>query len=582
MDENLDNILAALDSNQKKAVMTLDGPLYILAGAGAGKTRTITHRIAYAVKSKHWEASSIIATTFTTKAAIEMKERLEQLGILGVSVNTFHAHALHQLKNFWKMVSKDQFPSILDNRFSFIQSICKAAGFSFSAAQIGSISDQIGLMKTSLIPIENYANASTWSANCNLDFISANDFISLSNTYESKKAQNNKIDFEDIMLVLIHIIEKYPNIAKTLRSTYRHFIVDEFQDVSPLQYYMLRMWMGDSRDLCVVGDPSQTIYSFAGASCYYLNNFDKEFPGANHIKISKNYRSNAAIVDLANSVLAKKRNKDYEQLKLESNKNSRNAIEYNVYKNEKEEAEKTVDKIISLINSDAKLSDIAVLYRARFQARNIIDELNNRNIPYIEKDGQKFFDYPIIELLLQTIKANRGFYDVTLKNEIEYMKVFSERLNSDMVLVLKQKGEKEKLKNIILLKGFFKVVNEFFEHIQKTGFLSFSTDDFFKYIQNMKSLEVEPELDCITLASIHSSKGLEYEIVFLVAASDGNMPIALATAKDEIEEERRLLYVAITRAKERLFISYSALSNGRRAKVSRFFEKIWKQEGKRN
>ncbi|MDR2799488.1 MAG: ATP-dependent helicase, partial [Bifidobacteriaceae bacterium] len=427
MSENFDSILSALDQDQRKAVITLDGPLYILAGAGAGKTRTITHRIAYAVKSKHWSAESILATTFTTKAALEMKERLEELGISGVAVNTFHSHALQQLKSFWGQISKEKFPAILDNRASFLEGICKSESLSFSASQIRALSDRIGLMKTSLIPIENFSTAGNWISKDGLDFISDNDFMNLAKMYESKKAQNNRIDFEDIMLIMIHLIKDNTNIAKKLRSTYRHFIVDEFQDVSPLQYYMLRMWMGESKDVCVVGDPSQTIYSFAGASCYYLNNFDQEFPGAKHIQIIKNYRSNKAIVDLANNILERKRNKDYKQLKLQSNKNLGNTIFYNVYKNEKEEAEKTIEKIVTLLNQGMKMHDIAVLYRARFQARNLLDELNLRKLPYIEKEGQKFFDYSAISLLLQTINRNKPFYEKQTQNLEDAKKAFCKR-----------------------------------------------------------------------------------------------------------------------------------------------------------
>jgi DNA helicase-2/ATP-dependent DNA helicase PcrA len=574
-----ERVLLDLDLEQRKAARILDGPLYILAGAGAGKTRTITHRIAYAVKSKYWSPTAIIATTFTTKAAREMKDRLERLGIVGVTVNTFHGTSLGLLKKYWHYITTYPFPEILNNKFSLLENICKQVGFSFSSYQVSSIAEEISWVKTSLLPIENYKDNINWKNRDALEFMTSEQFGQIYKIYEECKAKINQIDFEDILLIMVHIIDQYPQIAAKIRQNYRYFIVDEFQDISPLQYYVLRMWMGQNLDICVVGDPSQTIYSFAGASCYYLNNFDKLFPGAKHIKIVKNYRSSEQIVQLANKILLHKRNKNYEQLKLKSNKSVRddkniNSLNFDIYKNEKQEAEKVVVKIEELLNKGYKLSDIAILYRAKFQARNILQFVEKKNLPFIEKGSEKFFENPVINLILEDIKKNKVFYTQEYSSFEECISNFRKRINKTVDRAIQLRGKKEFSKNAILGKAFNHLVDNFFQIVQTTK-QNYSIDDFLQYIYELIEQEFEPELNCITLASIHSSKGLEFTCVFLIGVSDGNIPISLANSKEEIEEERRLLYVAITRAKQILFISFSAFSNSRKTSLSRFLERIW-------
>ncbi|MDR3152446.1 MAG: ATP-dependent helicase [Bifidobacteriaceae bacterium] len=577
--QKIEEILDDLDFEQRKAATTLDGPLYILAGAGAGKTRTITHRIAYAVKSKYWAPSAILATTFTTKAAREMKDRLEQLGIIGATINTFHGASLALIKKYWHYITVYPFPEILNSKFSLLENICKQTGFSFSSYQISSISEEISWVKTSLLPIENYKDNTNWKNRDILQFLPADQFIQIYKIYEAHKAKMNKIDFEDILLIMVHAIDQFPRVASEIRQNYRYFIVDEFQDISPLQYYVLRMWMGHNLNICVVGDPSQTIYSFAGASCYYLNNFDKLFPGAKHVKIIKNYRSDKQIVQLANKILLKKRNKDYQQLKLESGKLSRdfkniNCLNFDIYKNEKQEAQNVISKIKKIIEEGYKMSDIAILYRAKFQARNVLQEAEKANLPFVERGQEGFFETPLINLILNNIKKNKVFYTKNYPSFGEYANNFQKRIDKTIFEAIELKEKKDFSRNVILGKAFSNLVKDFFQ-IDSTSRQDYSIDSFLEYIYELANQEIEPELDCITLASIHSSKGLEFACVFLIGMSDGNMPISLANSKEEIEEERRLLYVAITRAKQILFISYSAFCNNKKVSLSRFFEKIW-------
>ncbi|MDR3128301.1 MAG: ATP-dependent helicase, partial [Bifidobacteriaceae bacterium] len=223
MSISVKSILANLDSEQIKAVKTLDGPLYILAGAGAGKTRTITHRIAYAVKSNYWSVNSILATTFTVKAALEMKDRLEKLEVSGVTVNTFHGVALEILKTNWQIITSAPFPELMDNRLSFLESICKSNSYNLSNIQIMAISDEISWMKTSLVPVEQYKESLSWNNHEALDFINTEEFLYIFDCYETIKSQNNRIDFEDILLIMAHGIERYPQLDNKVRGRYRHF-----------------------------------------------------------------------------------------------------------------------------------------------------------------------------------------------------------------------------------------------------------------------------------------------------------------------------------------------------------------------
>jgi DNA helicase-2/ATP-dependent DNA helicase PcrA len=486
------DIIAGLDEYQKAAALAIDGPVAIVAGAGTGKTRTITHRIAYACRSGSWQANHVLAVTFTAKAAREMRERLAHLGIERAVVNTFHAQALSQLHYYWSKATGKQAPQLEANKLEHVLAAASYHNVELSRSEAQAVSDEITWCKVSLIAPGSYEDIAEPKGRHIAAPITPRLFARVFDEYDNIKAQKGLIDFEDALLVMIHLISTRPAIATEVRETHKHIIVDEYQDVSPLQQKLLECWLGKSRELCVVGDPSQTIYSFTGASAKYLLDFEKRWEpkftnqsSPQRINLINDYRSSKQIVKLANWVLRYRGSVAYEPLELVSKApDTKNPIRWNEYPDDQAEASETAQKIQSLIESKSyKEEDIAILTRTNFQLNVFYDALRSLGVRcYIKQD-------------------NSNEQDSDTKTP--------------------------------------------------TG---------------------------VTLASLHSSKGLEWECVFLAGLSDGQMPISRAKDEYAIEEERRLLYVGITRAKQQLCMSFSRSKTGSTKSTrmrSRFLDKIW-------
>lgn len=483
------DILNALDTQQRDAATELKGPLVILAGAGTGKTRTITHRIAYGVHYDNWDPDSILAVTFTTKAANEMRERLEGMDIEGVTVRTFHAQALKQLYMFWSKVSNERVPQILNDKISIILEAANDKEIDITRNEAQIISEEISWAKVSLVSASQYcimADATDREAIKRLD---SNLIARLYDIYDTYKSQRGLIDFEDVLLLMIYLIDADPSIANEIRTKYLHIVVDEFQDVCALQWELLKAWLGNSKELCVVGDPSQTIYSFAGSCADYLVNFHQHFNDSKLVRLTQNYRSTRQIVDLANTVLKYRGRESYEPLSLNAfnQSNSQNDVIWNIYQTDQQQANDIAKIIADLVRSQSyEYRDIAVLFRTNSQANDFINACSDAKIPFWVKTNAK---------------------------------------DEDDQISIAQKHESR-----------------------------------------------------ITLASLHSTKGLEWDIVFLVGLSDGFMPISRVKLQADIEEERRLLYVGITRAKCKLYMSfakYKQMNQSKERHKSRFLDNIW-------
>lgn len=493
MQLNQKNILKSLDKYQREAVTAISGPVAIIAGAGTGKTRTIIHRIAYGIINEGWEPESVLAVTFTAKATAEMRERLEQLGIEGVNVHTFHAAALRQMWEIWPKVAGTDAPMIDTDKIRHILDAAKKLEISITNNEASLISDEISWAKVSMLSPQEYIRASIDNHReavyrFGTAVEGARTISKLYDEYDTIKSDRNRIDFDDVMLLVIYILNENKSIGKTISERYEHIIVDEYQDVSPLQQELLDCWLGDSDELCVVGDPSQTIYSFTGASPRFLLNFKEKYEDAKVVKLINDYRSSDKIVSLANEVLNYVGKEGFSPLKLVSNSLTQNYdIEWKEYETDEEQASEVVKEIVKLHNQGNHLDDIAVLFRTNSQAQCFADVLKKEKVPYYVKlDKSSGEDEPIIS----ANKAPSG----------------------------------------------------------------------------------------VILASLHSAKGLEWETVFLVGLSDGLMPLSRAKGDEAIEEERRLLYVGITRAKERLYMSYAKAkqegSTSQRVR-SRFLDYIW-------
>jgi len=301
-----EQVLAALDPEQREVALAVSGPVVVLAGAGTGKTRAITHRIAYAVLTGQHDPRRTLAVTFTARAAGEMRQRLAELGVEGVQARTFHSAALRQLRYFWPRVVGGTIPDILPSKARVLGPVLRRAGFS-DPSLARDVASEIEWAKSSQVVAADYPAASLAARREPPSGLTRDNVADLYRAYEERKSDDGLIDFEDVLLLTVGILDTRPDIADEVRAAYRWFTVDEYQDVNPLQQRLLDLWLGDRDDLCVVGDASQTIYTFTGASSSYLVDFRARFPHATQVRLVRSYRSTPQVVALANRVLSSAR-----------------------------------------------------------------------------------------------------------------------------------------------------------------------------------------------------------------------------------------------------------------------------------
>jgi DNA helicase-2/ATP-dependent DNA helicase PcrA len=331
--------LEGLDPEQSKAASAISGPVAIVAGAGTGKTRTITHRIAYACETGEWNPKQVLAVTFTAKAAAEMRERLASLGVNGVNVHTFHAAALKQMQYYWPQVIGTSCPKLETNKLVHILDAAKSLDIELTKSEAMLVADEIGWAKVSLVAATEYESTVEMMDHDVFSAVRPHEIARLYTEYDNIKSDRGMVDFEDVLLVMIHLISTKPAVAKEIHQTYQHIIVDEYQDVSPLQQQLLKCWLGNSRELCVVGDPSQTIYSFTGATPTYLLYFEQHWKPKTtsqakprKIDLIRDYRSSPQIVDVANQILKLRGKAGFEPLQLVSQlEDQRIPVEYFTY-----------------------------------------------------------------------------------------------------------------------------------------------------------------------------------------------------------------------------------------------------------
>ena len=298
-----DQLLAGLDPEQRAVATALQGPVAVIAGAGTGKTRAITHRIAYGVATGVYNPTSVLAVTFTTRAAGELRGRLQQLGAHGVQARTFHSAALRQAQYFWPRVYGGELPSVLSNRMSLVAESASRLRVSVDTARLRDLVSEISWAKVSNVSPEDYARLAA-SHHRSVASFDAETVARIFTGYEAAKRDRGRIDFEDILLCAAALMSDQPEVADTIRRTYRHLVVDEYQDVSPLQEALLTLWRGDRSDICVVGDPAQTIHSFAGAQSTFLTDFARRHPQATVVRLVRDYRSTPQVVGCANAIMA--------------------------------------------------------------------------------------------------------------------------------------------------------------------------------------------------------------------------------------------------------------------------------------
>lgn len=532
-----EEILEALDDEQREVALASRGPVCVIAGAGTGKTRAITHRIAYASAIGVMNPSKVLALTFTARAAGEMRARLRSLGVPSVAARTIHSAALKQLIYFWPGVFGGRAPELLTTKSSFVKEAISRAGLegkvsANSRELLRDISTEIEWAKVSQIAPEDYIEESKARADRNR--INSGQIAQVYAAYESLKRQERTIDFEDVLLLTTAMLEEEREIRERVQDQYRYFTIDEYQDVSPLQQRLINAWLGSREEICVVGDPAQTIYSFAGATPVFLNNFTRRFPEAQVIRLTSGYRSTPEIIFMANSIL---RSGLMGQELFSLNPHGAHP-EVRQYKDESSEVAGVVAEIVKLTSVGIAAQDIAVLARTNSQLKALERGCLAARIPYQVRNNERFFDRTDVKDFLRAVRqasvipAPGEWFD-----ELRTIaQPFITGASTDGITALLHLAR---------------------EVDDDPAFTPKSLRTYLREVEERAEQNNPPVMPVTTLATLHAAKGLEWEHVFLVGLNEGILP----THENAVEEERRLFYVGITRAKRHLNVSYRSNLN---------------------
>src|SRR4051812_16522542 len=373
-----DDLLAALDPEQRRVAEALRGPVRVLAGAGTGKTRAITHRIAYGVATGVYPPTEVLAVTFTTRAAGEMRGRLRILGAGPVQARTFHSAALRQLRYFLPQAHGTELPTLIESKIGLLATAARRHRISADQALLRDLASEVEWAKVSNVHPDDYARVAVQRGRS----VTGHDPETVGRvfgSYEEVKRGQGRMDMEDVLLLTAGMLADDERVAAQVRRQYKWFVVDEFQDVSPIQSALLDLWLGGRDELCVVGDPAQTIYSFAGANASYLRDFPAKFPGTTSVELVRNYRSSPEVVIAANTLLA---GSDSRGVELRAQRPSGPAVTYTPYSDEVAEAEAVAARVLRLRDQGRSLGEVAILFRINAQSEAFEDALSARGLPY--------------------------------------------------------------------------------------------------------------------------------------------------------------------------------------------------------
>jgi DNA helicase-2/ATP-dependent DNA helicase PcrA len=542
-----EEILEALDNEQRAVALATRGPVCVIAGAGTGKTRAITHRIAYAAAIGTMDPHKVLALTFTARAAGEMRTRLRSLGVPSVAARTIHAAALKQLTFFWPQVFGGRTPDLLTTKSGFLTEAIKRAQLQSelsitSRDLLRDIATEIEWAKVSQVAPSDYLSES--QKRTVKPRINPEQLAKVYTAYESVKHQERAIDFEDVLLLTTAMIEEEREVRERVQDQYRFFTVDEYQDISPLQQRLINAWLGSREELCVVGDPAQTIYSFAGATPVFLNSFTQRFPEAEVVRLTTGYRSTPEIIFTANSILRKGAMGN--ELVAINDHGSKPTI--TAYNDESSEIAGIVRDITKLISEGTPAQEIAVLARTNNQLNGLEKAMNSAGLPYQVRNTERFFDRKEVRDFLKKVRT-------------------ASVIPTEGVVWL---DELRTLAQPFLtggaIDGIAALLHLARELDTDSGFTPKNLRTYLREVEDRVQQNNPPTMPVTTLATLHAAKGLEWERVFLMGVSDGILPLENnSTTGDQasIDEERRLFYVGITRAKSDLRLSY-------RGKASRF------------
>ena len=555
-----ERLLDALDDQQRAAAESLMGPVCVLAGAGTGKTRTITHRIAYGVATGVFPPKRVMALTFTTRAAGELRTRLAALGAPGIAARTFHSAALAQLNHFWPQVIGTPAPSVLDKKARVVARAAEVLRLALAPAALKDAAAEIEYRKATAMSYDQYALAAADRAMpMGLD---VEQMVRLQELYETLKDEQRLIDFEDVLLAAAGMIESEPQVATEVREQYRFFTVDEYQDVSPAQQALLDAWLGGHSDVCVVGDASQTIYSFAGAQADHLLRFG-ERPGATVVRLEHNYRSVDGVVKSANALMNGRRG----ALTLTAVRRAADprepAVQTRAFTTDAEEASGVAQAVAALLAGGVPAADVAVLTRINAQSAVLEQALLGAGVPVTTGRGTRYFEQPVVReaVMLLRAAAAAGLQEPLVKSVSDALRELGHTHHAPA-------GPGEQRTRWELLDALGGLAEQ---APAGTSLPAFVGD-----LAERAAAQHEPARSAVSLMTLHGAKGLEWPVVFIVGCSEGLLPIAYADTPAELEEERRLLYVGVTRARDRLRLSWarSAAPRPGERRPSRFLAEL--------
>jgi DNA helicase II / ATP-dependent DNA helicase PcrA len=559
-------VLAGLDPEQREVATAARGPVCVLAGAGTGKTRAVAHRIAYLAATGQADASRVLAVTFTTRAAGELRARLRQLGQLvpgagldKVQARTFHSAALRQLTHFWPSTVGGPPPQVLESKIGLVAEAARRIRVSAGLPELRDAAGEIEWAKVTQVRPDDLPAASAKAGRTPpLDPVTMSRVYA---GYEELRTERHLVDFESVLELTAGILAEYTAAARSVRGRYTCFVVDEYQDVNPLQKLLLDMWLGDRDEICVVGDPRQTIYSFTGATPSYLTGFPAEFPAASVIRLVRNYRSTPQVVTLANRLLA---GSPADQAPLVAQLAAGPVPQLTEYPDEPAEVAAVASQVRSLITAGTPAADIAVLVRTNAQTEGLERGLTAAGVPYQLRGAERFFDRAEVRQAVGLLRAAAKSASVPADPRGEVRPILA-----SVGLTPRPPGgrgvARERWES---LEALAQLANDFFAANPAAGLEELAAE-----LAVRSAMGHVPVMAGITLASLHAAKGLEWQAVFLPGLTDGTLPIIYAQTDDAIEEERRLLYVGVTRARKRLYLSWALArtASGRRTrKPSRF------------
>ena len=542
-----DRLLDDLDPEQREAVLATSGPVAILAGAGTGKTRVISRRTAYAIATDVVSPDQVLVVTFTDKAAGEMVERLRSLGLPGVTARTFHAHALSQLRHFWPSRHDGQpLPGLLDSKVPILGRLARQLPGHYRFTPAKDLADEIEWAKSRRIGPSAYEREVARIEPGREPPVPVDLFVRTFDNYERAKTRQGRIDFDDLLVETVRLLEDDADAAGTVRARKGWFSVDEYQDTSPLQQRLLELWLGDRRDVCVVGDVDQTIYTFTGASSDYLTTFAERHAGAQVLDLTRNYRSTPQVLELANRLIAA----DGRSKRLTTDRAP--GPEPSITKHASADAE--VDAMIAtmrgLIRDGTAPAEIAVLVRMNAQIEPIEAALTRAGLPY-QVRGIRFYDRPEVKGAIASLRRpGLEGTGAALLREVRQRWVDEVGFEEDGASASEGREAQERQSSL-----------ETLVEIVSSVLLASPSADVSSVIAALgerAANEREGSAEGVNLLTYHRAKGLEWDAVFLPMLEEGSLPIRQALDDDAaLAEERRLLYVGITRARVHLALSWA-------------------------